>query len=116
VTSPAVVDDVVGGMASVPGCGRRKGTRPAHHVRRWPIVVEGIDRAARGPSRTDGDWAAIAASFWAGEGVVVNEKLAHRRGVRRGDVVRLTTPSANGPFRSSAWCRISRTGTSAGSA
>ncbi|MCK6555719.1 ABC transporter permease [Candidatus Binatia bacterium] len=100
VTSPAVADEVVAGIAALPGVREVQGVRVLRATYDGgPIVVEGVDPATRGLPRTDGDWSAIAAAFWAGDGVVVNEKLAHRRGVRRGDTLELATPSGERSFR-----------------
>lgn len=99
VTSPPVSDEVIAGIAAMEGVREAQGVRVLRtSYDGVPIVVEGIDVAARGLPRSDGGWEEIAAAFWAGDGIVVNEKLAHRRGVRRGDVIRISTPSGERVF------------------
>ena len=99
VTSPAVADHVVEGIAALPGVETVQGVRVLRtSYAGVPLVIEGIDRAPRGLPRTDGPWDAIAVAFWEGRGAVVNEKLAHRTGLHAGDVVRLTTPSGEHAF------------------
>jgi putative ABC transport system permease protein len=100
LTYPPVREEIADDLRTMPGVQEVQAIRSVEgdYLGR-PIVLMAIDPATQGLPLVDGVWTEVAPTFWQGGGIVISENLAHKTGLRKGEVVTLPTPSGARPVR-----------------
>jgi putative ABC transport system permease protein len=94
LTAPPFAADVTDEIRAMPGVTAAQGLRRVEiEFRGTPTLLLSFDEAPSGLPVLDRDWASIAPAFWAGQGALVSDTLAHRTGLGPGDRLTLNSPT-----------------------
>lgn len=94
LTAPPVAEEVLEAVRAIPGVAEVQGLQISEISRDGkPTVIQAFDETPSAPpvgSEPDHD---RDQRFWNGDGVMVNQQLAHLEGIRAGEFLSLSTPS-----------------------
>jgi len=92
LTAPSVAEHVVAEARRIDGVREVQGVRITQiDYRGRPIAIQAFDRATAHLPVRQGDWKAVAEAFWSGNGVLLNEQLAHLERLGPGDDITIAT-------------------------